>query len=246
MNKLDLTKLQNAEHLSFISDVLLLLNALNIEVLNEVKTKLAENVTKEELAQKEIKKSEHTKSLIELDKERDYRYRGLLHRLKAELFSPLSSSILSAEKLMIVFNTYGNITEHNYQKEATEIDNLIADLRTEHYLADVTALGLEQWVNWLEEANNNFKEIYSIRRDEYADRPDYNMREIRKESDELFKRLHELISALKVLQPSQELSEFIAKVNVSIDKWKDILALRRGKKNKEEVMTEPLNEEETA
>lgn len=45
--------------------------------------------------------------------------------------------------------TYGNFTKHNYQKETTEIQNLVADLKSAEYLPLVQKIGLEQWVEWL-------------------------------------------------------------------------------------------------
>ncbi len=81
----------------------------------------------------------------------------------------------------------------------------------------------------MEEANNEFNKTYISRRDEYASRPDYNLKVIRKESDTLFKKIQEVVNALQVLQPSEQLSEFITKANSSVDKWKEVVALRKGR-----------------
>ncbi len=229
MKTIHLSRLQNAEHLAFVSDIATLLENVDIDVLNELKTQFATSVNNEELAQKEIIKSEHTQSLAELDRKRDDFYRGLVHKIKSEHYSKLESNRKSAEKVMIVLDTYGTIISSNYQKETTEIQNIIADLKSVTYTSDVTKIGLTQWITWLEEANNEFNQTYISRRDEYASRPDYNLKAIRKESDTLFKKIQEIVGALQVLQPTEQLSEFITKANASIDKWKEILALRKGR-----------------
>ncbi len=229
MKTLHLNQLQNAEHLAFVSDIATLLENVDIEVLNEVKTQFSTSVNNEELAQKEIIKSEHTQTLAELDRKRDDFYRGLIYRIKSEHYSKTEANRKSAEKVMIVLDTYGTIVTSNYQKETTEIQNIIADLKSENYAADITRIGLTQWVTWLEEANNEFNQTYISRRDEYASRPDYNLKAIRKESDTLFRKIQEIVGALQVLQPSEQLSEFITKANTSINKWKEVLALRKGR-----------------
>ncbi len=195
MKTIHLSRLQNVEHLAFVSDIVTLLENVDIEVLNEVKAQFSTSVNNEELAQKEIIKSEHTQSLAELDRKRDDFYRGL--------------------EVMIVLDTYGTIISSNYQKETTEIQNIIADLKSVTYTSDVTKIGLTQWITWLEEANNEFNQTYISRRDEYASRPDYNLKAIRKESDTLFKKIQEIVGALQVLQPTEQ--------------WKEILALRKGR-----------------
>ncbi len=236
MKKIHLNQLQNAEHLAFLSDISTLLENVDIEVLTDLKAQLSTSVKNEELAQKEIVKSEHTLTLSELDRKRDDLYRGLVHHLKAQHYSPLDDNRKAAEKVMIVLDTYGNILHHNYQKETTEIQNLIADLKSDMYVLEVSKIGLTEWVNWLQTANDDFNETYVSRRDEYASRPDYNLKAIRKESDAVFKKVQEVVGALQVLQPSESLTEFVTKANASIDKWKEIVALRKGRQhsNKEE------------
>ncbi len=232
MKTLNLRNLLNAEHLAFMSDVLNVLEALESTYFNELKTQLTQTVAKEELANKEIAKSEHTASLSEMDDKRDALYRGLLHRVKSEEFSPLEEVQKSAQKVMIVVQTYGNFTKHNYQKETTEIQNFITDLKSEEYVGAVEGIGLMQWVDWLEEANTAFGDKYTSRRDEYAARPHYDLKNIRKESDEIFKKIKEVTMALTVVQPSEQLSVFISKVNASIDKWREVLAQRTKKVEK--------------
>ncbi len=231
MKKIYLQKLQNAEHLAFMSDVAALLQAVGNTFFDKEKEQLMQSVTNEELANKEIRKSEHTSSLSELDTVRDNFYRGLLYRVKSEVFSKEKEVCRAAEKVMLVVDTYGNFTKHNYQKETTEIQNFITDLKSEEYSGAAEKIGLTQWVTWLDEANKEFHKVYALRRDEYASRPVYDLKNIRKESDEIFKNIQKKADALLILQPSEELTTFVAKVETSIEKWKEVLAQRKGKKN---------------
>lgn len=238
MNKVDTSKLQNAEHLAFMTDLLSLLKKSKLEPLNELITKFDKVVQDEELSQKEIKKSEYTAKLTLLDKQRGDIYRGLVFRLKSELLSMKTEAKNAAKKLMLVVDTYGNFINHNYQKETTEIQNFIVELKSEEYASSVELLEVSEWITWLETLNNDFLKAYTARRDEYASRPDLNTKKIRKEGDVLFKELQRITDALEILQPSEELNTLLSKANASIDKWNDVLSLRYAKTNKKEMTEE--------
>lgn len=233
MKKIDLSRLQNSEHLALMSDMLNLLSEANLEPLNKLKEAFELQITQSKEAQKLIKKSERTQELLILDGKRDDLYRGLVLRVQSEVFSFDQDSQKAAEKLQIVIDTYGNFTRGNYQKETTDIQNFIAELRSEKYLASVQKIGLEQWLNWLETANNTFHTEYTTRRDEYAEQPAYDMKGIRKNLDASFKQIQQTATALEVLQPSEALKVFMAKLNASLGKWKDTIAQRDGKKSAE-------------
>ena len=228
MKKLDLTKLQNAEHFALMTDVVNLLKEANIPQLGEVKSKIETLVADEDAAQQQIRKSEHTETLTSLDEKRDKLYRGLVLRLQSEQFSPDEAKATAANKLMIVVNTYGNFTAHNYQKETAEIYNLVQDFKSENLQSVVESAGIKEWVQWLETANNDFNNLFTNRRDEYAAQPVYDLKNIRKELDAQFHKLQQTLQAMQILSPSDVLTVLISKLDASIQKWKDTLAQRSG------------------
>lgn len=234
MKNFDLTKLHNAEHLALMTDVVKLLEEANIEVLSELKTGLKVKVTVSEEAQKQIRKSEHTNDLVVLDEKRDRLYRGLVLRLQSEELAEEEGRREAARKVFLVINTYGNFTKYNYRKETVEISNMIVDLKSETYFSAVKQAGVEEWVLWLDNANKAFETLYDLRRDSYAELPDVDMKNIRKETDSLFKKLGETIRALEILQPSEALEKLVSKINATLDKWKEVLGQRNAKKGKKD------------
>lgn len=233
MKKIGLSKLQNTEHLALMEDVLKLLKETNIEPLKELTSAFESQVTRAEEAQKQIRKSEHTQELATLDEKRDDIYRGLAHRVQAELFAPVQERKKAAQKVQIVLDTYGNFTKENYRKETRTIQDFVTELRSESYLDSVQKIGLQEWVGWLEEANNTFDTLFSSRRDEYAAQPVYDVKALRKELDETFRKLQETTKALSILQPSDTLKTFIAKADATITKWQEVIWQREGKKSAE-------------
>ncbi|GET45741.1 DUF6261 family protein [Capnocytophaga felis] len=230
MIKINLGKLQNAEHLALMSDVLDLLTQANLQPLGALKEALAVQVAHEREAQKQIRKNQYTQELEMLDDKRDALYRGLVLRVESETYSPLEETQKAAEKVQIVVDTYGNFTKYNYQKETADIQNFVADLRSEKFLTAVQKIGLEQWVSWLEAANEAFRTKHNQRRDEYAEQPAYNLKAIRKEADELFCKVQQTASALAILQPDDTLKTFMSKLDASVTKWKEVIAQRSGNK----------------
>lgn len=250
MKKLDLSRLQNAEHLALMNDLYSLLSEANIEALNPLKAQLKQGTDRSEAGQLQIRKNEHTEALASLDNRRDNIYRGLVLRVQSQEFSLTEEVRKHAQKVALVVNTYGNFTAHNYQKETTEIQNFIADLKSADYLPAVQGIGLEQWVNWLETANQEFHALYTERRDDYAGQTAYDMKNIRKELDDTYRKIIQTIEALAILQPSEALKTLTAKLNTSLTHWQNVLAQRGGKhkgKTKEAVVeNQPTNETQEA
>lgn len=230
MKTINTQRLHNAEHLALMSDFSALLTEANLAPMAELKTALEKGIEKEDAAQLHIKKSKYTAELITLDDRRDNLYRGLVLRVQSEAYSPTEDTRKAAEKLAILVGAYGNFTKHNYQKETSEILNFVADLKSAENLPLVQKIGLEQWVEWLETANNAFHKAYTDRRDEYANTPTFDLKNIRKEQDEIFRKICQTADALAILQPSEALKTFIAKAEASIAKWNEVLAQRRNKK----------------
>ncbi len=246
MKNLNPIRLQNAEHLAFMNDLLLLLNETKFEQLKELTIKLTEGVKNEKLSQKEIKKSEYTEQLTKLDEARDNIYQGLVFRLKSELHSIKEPVKTSAQKIKLVVDTYGSFVNYNYQKETAEIQNFIEELRLEQYNEAIELTGLSEWIEWLDDVNKQFLQAYTARRDEYASRTKLNTREIRSSNDIIFKEIKKIISAMEILQVSDELTAFVSKIDTSIDRWNKILNQRHNKgtndmeKPEEKVIDEEL------
>lgn len=235
MKTLALSRLQNAEHLAFLHDVMNLLAEASIPELEALRTKMLPEVAREDAAQKEILKSEHTAKIETLDYERDELFRGFILRLESEQHAKDEARKTAANRLRIVTDTYGNLTKLNLQKETEVMENLLQDLRSSKYLPSITAIACEDWLQWIKEANDSVRDLYTKRRDDFAARPDYDMKDIRKTVDAHFDQLSQRIAALDNLTPTPKLTTLIDKLNVSIQRWNDTLAQRRGKRKSEKA-----------
>ena len=239
MNKrikgLAIASLQNHEHYGFVTEVKLALEQANIESLATLLGKFTPLVEEENKSLEVVAKSEHTHRLKELDRNRDNMFRGLSACVNEAYYSPTKEEREAAVLIKILLKTYGNIISESFESQHSKTQNLIQDLRADKYTAAVKKISLARWVNWLEEAENTFMELYRTRRDERASTiaGTRALRLIRKDIDVVYREIIMHLNALAVIQPTEALNQLIARINIHIDKLVALKANRstRAKKS---------------
>lgn len=233
MKKIATDRLHNAEYLAMISDILQLIKDSGIGELGDIKDKLVPLVEQLDKGVIQVKKSEHTQKLAQLDKVRDDYLRGLNWFIKAELFAPESQHPALAHKVKIVLDSYKNLSKENFRKQSELLDKLIKELRRDDYQTAVQTLNLTRWLVALESANQNFINLYNKRRDDDASQEVIQVKQVRQAVDQRYDELVNLLKALQILSPSSELNKLITTINELTDKWQDTLAIRQGIQKKQ-------------
>jgi len=170
-------------------------------------------------ALKKIVKSEFTAKIHEADKARDEIYLGMAETNTAALrhFNPEVRQ--AAERLKIVFDTYGNVANKPLNEETSAIYNILQELKGK-YAADAASVGLTQWVTELENRNKAFETLVKERFDETAARTtDIIMKQARAQLDEVYKTIVERINALAVVEGIASYEAFIKTLNAVIAKY---------------------------
>jgi hypothetical protein len=252
MAKIKIEKTRNyqytsALHLQFFTALLFLIdkfgaNALGIFALVE---KIRICIISEEMCFKIIRKSDISNLKAESDHARDDIVAGIKKILEAAShhFDPKIRE--AAYRLKIVFDTYNQpvtIIEQPYDSETTSINNLVQEWETK-YSSDLEINGLTNWVTELKERNNAFDELTRRYSEQLAERPSLLPKEVRKETDELYKQIILVISA-NIIQEEAEgknsiYEPFVNELNVLIKHYNDLLAQHLGrleakKENKKE------------
>jgi len=185
----------------------------------------------EDEALQRIVKSRWTPKVKAADEERDNYFRGLMSALKAELRSPDPAMREAAENVKIATDAYGNLAIKQYDEESSGIYNLLQDL-TGKYAADVAKVGLRTWVERLETANNNFRQLMKERGDETAEKTELAMKESREKTEKAYRSLIEQIEALAKVEGPDAYAEFVRRHNVEVDRFNDTVARQKGKGGK--------------
>ncbi len=184
-------------------------------------------------------KSPYSRQLSDLDKVRDKYYTGFVAQVNAMLnhFDERKAHIAYLVKLIL--DKYGNPTRLPYLQEDAVIKNLIADLRVldnatptepeedepvvqsdseEHDL--LVVIGVRDWLDRLEEANNTFMAVYSERNAVDATVVTGATRESRNATDAAAVNVFRRINALAELNGDADYIVVIDNINQLIDKEK--------------------------
>jgi len=175
-----------------------------------------------------ISKSAATDQLGNADHYRDGTFRGMSDTVSSKL-NHFSAAIRDAAKrVMVILDGYGNLAPKPNDEESGLISGLIADLRTK-LPADVTLLGIEDWIAELERQNNVFVALQASRNSEEASRTELRMKQVRIEVDAAYRKIVERINALIVVNGEAPYTEFVKEINVRIARANDAIAQSKGR-----------------
>jgi hypothetical protein len=219
--KLDTHSLRNNAYFQFHTEFHDLVEQHNAETL-KIKPLFDDYLplyNRVEDALKKIVKSEFTAKIHEADKARDEIYLGIVETNTAALrhFNPTVRQ--AAERLKILFDTYGNVVNKPLNEETSAIYNILQELKGK-YTADAESVGLTEWVIELETRNQTFEALVKERFDETASRTtDIVMKQARAQLDEVYKTIVERINALAVVEGVESYEVFIKTLNAVIAKY---------------------------
>ncbi len=244
VQNIQLSRLHNAEHFEFHADVLALFSETNPAV-----AKFAAQLTAykavfavEDEIMKQIVQSSRTARIAEADAARDEVFRSLVANHKSSLHHFIDDVRKAAEDTLPVFRTFGDLTGESLAKQSADTYNMIQELRTKH-AEDVITLGLPPWLKELEKLNKIVEDLMRSRDTENAERPAEDMKTVRRKVDDAYRPLTVCLEALAIMETGDTaaaLTVIIARLNATIERYNNAMAIRRGraaaKKEKEEEL----------
>jgi transcription elongation GreA/GreB family factor len=177
---------------------------------------------------KKINKSQITEQIQEADKARDEIWAGLVEMNKAATKHFESIIREAAERLKIVFDTYGNVAIQPLNEETSAINNILQELEGK-YSNDAEAVGIKQWVAELKVRNTALSDLMKNRFDETASKSDIVVKEARAELDKAYRTIAEKIDALVIVDGVNMYENFIRTWNAVVEKYTNSMKHRRGR-----------------
>ncbi len=233
IKKLKLTNLHNGEHFTFHTAFRDMVNAVTPAVLG-IEALFAAYLAvyaKLDEAFKKIIKSGQTGRIVDLDNRRDRMFRGMVDTVKGALNHFNTGIAASARRIMIVLETYGNLNVMTTDDETAMLYNLLKDLR-EKCAVDVETLGLDAWIDELDNLNRALQAAMAARVNEIAARTPLVYSTVRTEIDMAYRALVRRIDALEEVGGTGEgapWAAFITDLNVVIERSNNLMAIRKGK-----------------
>jgi hypothetical protein len=180
-----------------------------------------------------LRASDITDKLVELDGERDSLLSGLKSFVKAFANGFDANRKDAAGRIMPLINLYEGMQNRSYNEETAMIENFIYDMRTK-FAEEVSTLSLTDWLTQVEQANQKFQAAYIKRNeDNAANKPETTMIEVRKAVDKVYDGIMKRIEALVEIEGEFNYLPFIKEWNAIIDKFRNTLAVRKGRNAKD-------------
>ena len=175
-----------------------------------------------------ISKSATTDQIGIADHDRDMTFRGLVDSVSSKLNHFNTAVRDAAKRVMVILDGYGNLAPKPNDEESGLISSLIADLKSK-LPADLTLLGINDWIAELERQNNVFIALQASRNSEEASRTELRMKQVRIEIDAAYRKIVERINALIVVNGEAPYTEFVKEINVRIARANDAIAQSKGR-----------------
>jgi hypothetical protein len=245
-------RLSNVLHLQFFVALMNLIRKFTPEVLkiSVFSERLRTCIEREELCFKLIHKSDLSILKANKDQLRDDVVVGIRNRLKSDLlhFDPLVCE--AAYRLMLLLERYNKpipLINLPYDAETAAINNMLQEL-VKKYAADVKTTGLETWIEELRVRNNAFDQVAIAYNEQQSEKPPFLPKEVRRETDAVYKDIVLVISAAIVSEGDEAYSPFVTELNTLIKHYNDLLMQHlgrvRAKKEKEKKKQEEKENQE--
>ena len=166
-----------------------------------------------------IRKSALTKEIQRLDAVRKKSFRALKAGWKVGMLDTNPAKHAAGERLLIMFQHFGNLPAKSYNEVTGGIVNMVEDLRGK-YAADVELLNLAEVTDRLDADNNAFEAAIMKRNEEAAERPDDKLIKVRYDLDRCYLDILERIEALALIEGVEHYEGFIRVMNANIERYK--------------------------
>ena len=233
ISKIKFSRLRNGEHVQFHTEVDELIAAKTPEVLGiEAQYAIYKTLFGNEYEAFDIiRKSAVTEDLDDADALRDSINSGMNGVVKSALNHYDADVKKAASRVWVVLNSFGNISVLTYNEETVSIRKLNAEL-TANYTAEVQLLGLDGWLTELVNKNDEFDALMKLRYTEDSGKTLLRMRPQRLEVDEAYRKIIKRIDALIEINGEDVYKDFVAELNIRVDKYNNIIARREGSNSK--------------
>ena len=216
----NLSRLNNDEYAQFLKGVIKLVNVATIEKLaikQELFSAIENNLELLTEASRQSRSSKESENINRLDKQRSELLSYLLSSFRLGKKSSLESHREAASVLVTAFKNYTGVQSLPTRQKSQAIDALLKDLEKPEFSKHLKTLSLLHAVTSLKDANLKYQELIDVRAESQVSTKVINVKQIRKETQRLFKELARFAFSNNVINPSAESANFITLFNKLMD-----------------------------
>jgi len=227
-------KFRVSESVQFFTDANTICASYNATNLAKQITEFKKTSEELDIAYKQKLKSDFTAVLAELDSRRDNALTCLIKIAGGYSNHYKENKQEASVQILDCVKKYGNqIYRKNYQAETAILSNLGDDLFSE-MTTQLNLLHLKDVAQEMVDANTLFNQVYLERVSETAENEMDSAGEFIKDALTAYRTLTGHIAAYNTISPSNELTEFIKKLNALITKYNNTMDIRSGSGSKDD------------
>jgi hypothetical protein len=154
---------------------------------------------------------------------------GLKEVLSGQCKNPDDNFSKPAKTLLHITDSFGVMASDNSDSETSKIDAFIKEFFTvpENLTALVT-LGLKKWVDTLQTANNDYKDLAAKRANEEANEAPASFKTLRVQATNDYEALAKTINSLAYTDTNNTFDKLIKEINAVLDEFAQKIAIRKG------------------
>lgn len=238
------------EFIQFISNTLMIINEhgkdkLKIKVLYN---SLNNHYKQLAAAYQQASQSDITPQLAKLDDERDEAIICLRQISEGYTNHPFEAERMAGQTVLNCIGKYGTrLYNLNYSAETAALKNLSKDLTTISECVDaIKTIGMEAVVNFMNETNEKFEELFIKRLKESSQSNAKTTTELTQLTSDVYRTLVQHVNAHATLSPSAAYAGFVSHLNENIEYFNQIVERRKSNNESEEEAKLKGNQETVA
>jgi hypothetical protein len=225
-------QLPNVLHLQFFVALIGLIRKSDFvqSKIGKLYDRLCLCVEKEDRCYKIIRKSNLSALKAESDHARDDIVAGIRNVLRFSLQHFDIKVREAAHRLEIVFDTYNKPTrmiDLPSDAETVAIKNML-QVFEDKYASDIEIVGLKKWLGELRFRNNAFDQLATNDNEQQAEKPDFDYKEVRHETDAVYKDILLVLNGLMAMEGETEYLSFVHELNSWVKHYNDLLVRHLG------------------
>ena len=222
-------------------------SALDSPFAEALKTKVEAFKTAHEkfdAALKDDTKLPSSAAVTQADEARDFAWRGLSNYVKVLLMHPTAEVVALATSTKDILDKYGNPIDLSQTEESGVIHNALQELEAISE-ENQEKMNIELWIGRLRTENDKFVGLVKQKAAEEAALNVGIIKQSRKEADNAYRSLVNMINMLVEVEGDENYKDFIAVVNKHIEKQQKTLKNRESRGDDDSDDTDETPEEPT-
>lgn len=222
-------------------------SALDSPFAEALKTKVEAFKTAHEkfdAALKDDTKLPSSAAVTQADEARDFAWRGLSNYVKVLLMHPTAEVVALATSTKDILDKYGNPIDLSQTEESGVIHNALQELEAISE-ENQEKMNIELWIGRLRTENDKFVQMVKQKAAEEAALNVGIIKQSRKEADNAYRSLVNMINMLVEVEGDENYKDFIAVVNKHIEKQQKTLKNRESRGDDDSDDTDETPEEPT-